>query len=335
MAERLELMARDTTSPLPVAGNMAIAAGLGGAAVLQYVVLPVWLLPTSAHWGWLMLPLVLLTTPWWSLLHEGFHGLLHPDRRVNDGVGRALAIGFATPFRVVRFGHLMHHRFNRTALDRAEVTPARRPGIAERAIFYLRLVVGLYLAEVASAVLALAPRPIYDRAADAAFGQAEGGLSMADAAERHLKSPAARRELRLDGALVLLLLGGSFWLYGEAWWLLALGIAGRGVLQSVADNAYHYATPLDDRLYAMNLRLPRALERFCLNFTLHRVHHRRPGLPWTALPAAFVQAEEHYDRGFATAVLAQFRGPLPADSLVADDEDDRAGRRRGETPAAA
>lgn len=328
-------MAEDATTPLPVAGNMAIAAGLGAAALLQYVVLPVWLLPSSPQWGWLMLPLVLLTTPWWSLLHEAFHGLAHPDRRVNDGIGRALAIGFGTPFRVVRFGHLMHHRFNRTALDRAEVTAAPRPRPGDRAVFYLRLVIGLYLAEVASALLALAPRRIYDRAADAAFGQADGRLSMADAARRHLKSPAARRELKLDGALVVLLLGTGFWLYGEAWWLLAAGLAGRGVLQSVTDNAYHYATPLDDRLYAMNLRLPRALERFCLNFTLHRVHHRRPGLPWTALPAAFARTGERYDRGFAAAVLTQFLGPLPAESLAPGGNGAGDGRRGDGAAAAA
>lgn len=310
-------MGRSTDAALPIRRNAAIAAGLGFAALLQYALLPLWLLDRSPQWGWLTLPLVLLTTPWWSLLHEAFHGLLHPDRRVNDLVGRGLAIAFGTPFRVVRFGHLMHHRHNRTPLDRAEVTADASPGAGDRALFYLRLVIGLYLAEVASAVLALAPRRLYDRAADAAFGQeTAGGLSMAEAADRRLKTEAARRELRLDGMLVLLLLGGAFWLYGEAWWMLALGLTGRGVLQSVADNAYHYATPLDDRLYAMNLRLPQALERFCLNFTLHRVHHRRPGLPWTALPAAFEQDDGHYDRGFAGAVLAQFHGPLAAESLA-------------------
>lgn len=323
------------SSAIPVRRNAAIAAGLAAAAALQYAALPLWLLPLSPWWGWLLLPLTLLTLTWWALLHEAFHGLLHPSRRLNDGVGRALAIAFGTPFRVVRFGHLMHHRFNRSALDRAEVTEVL-PGVPARAVYYLRLVVGLYLAEAAGAVLALAPRALYERAADAAFGRVtDDGESMAAACARHLKAPPARREMRLDGALVLLLLAGSFWLYGAAWWMLALALLGRGTLQSVADNAYHYATPLDDRLHALNLRLPRPLERGCLNFTLHRVHHHRPGLPWTALPDAFARTGERYDTGFAAAVLAQFRGPIPAASLPPSGGRETAAPRPSATGAAA
>src|SRR5262245_43837140 len=67
-----------------------VNAFLTGAAVAlcayQLFVLP-WLPPV---WGWTLVPLVLATTPFWSLIHEAIHGTLFADRGVNDRAGRVL-----------------------------------------------------------------------------------------------------------------------------------------------------------------------------------------------------------------------------------------------------
>jgi fatty acid desaturase len=275
----------------------------------QLFLLPL-LLPASASWLLALLPGALLTNAYWALLHEAIHGHLHPRRAVNDALGRTAAVFFGAPFRLLRVGHLAHHRFSRTALERSEVYD---PGAARRAAaawrYYPMLFGGLYLAEVLGALLAFLPRPWGERLLK--------GAPLAAWLAARLAGPAARRELRRDAALTVFVYGTSAWLYGPHWpWLLALVLA-RAFLISFLDNVYHYATPLDDPGYAHNLRLPRPLAWLLLHFNLHGVHHRQPALPWNALPAAFRALDARYHGGYARAALAQLRGPLASTRLAA------------------
>ena len=58
---------------------------------------------------------------------------------------------------------------------------------------------------------------------------------------------------------VILVYAAAGFAYGRHVGMLAAALAARGVLISVADNAYHYRTRLDAQLEARNLRLPRLL----------------------------------------------------------------------------
>jgi fatty acid desaturase len=305
----------DATPPWRL--NLALAALLAAMNLVQFIALPLWLLPASPLWGLVLVPVVLSATPLWSLLHEAIHGILHPAAAVNDGVGRGLAVLFGAPFRVLRLGHLMHHRFNRTDLDRTEVYDgASAHRLKTQAAYFARLLGGLYLAELASSAAALLPRPLVTRVVAVAFGrEGSDGRSMRRAAERQLLAPGAIRELRIDGLGVLALLGLAFWLYGGAWWMLALALLGRAVLISFHDNAYHYGTPLDDVLYSYNLRLPGPLAALMLNFNYHAVHHRHPALPWSALSQTFRDSEGTFEGNLISVGLRQLRGPVPAARL--------------------
>ncbi len=55
-----------------------------------------------------------------------------------------------------------------------------------------------------------------------------------------------------------------------------------------------------------------------LNFNLHRVHHRHPTLPWTALPRTFSTEYEAYDGGLLPVALSQLRGPIPAHAVAGE-----------------
>src|SRR5947209_3018039 len=50
----------------------------------------------------------------YAMLHEAEHGILHPNRRVNDVVGTVLALFFPAPFHLIRQGHIGHHIRNRS-----------------------------------------------------------------------------------------------------------------------------------------------------------------------------------------------------------------------------
>lgn len=320
-------MTETRAGAIPWRFNLTLACLLAAANLFLLFLLPV-LAAGDARWGWTLVPLALTTPVLWSLIHEAVHGVLHPDARRNDGIGRALAVLFGSPFRLLRLGHLMHHRFNRTDLDRTEVVAdGAALGARARLVYYLRLLGGLYLAEFAASAAVVLPRPMVARAVAAAFGnEGADGRSMRQAADRHLLEPGALRDLRLDGIAICLIYGGAFAIWGPLWWMVAAALLGRAFLISFFDNAYHYGTPLDDVLYSYNLRLPAPLAAAMLNFNLHAVHHRRPALPWSHLKGAFHDSGGGYEGGFLGVALRQLRGPLPASRLPRRGLEDSARR---------
>lgn len=303
---------------IPAMLNAFLVGIMMALQVWLWFVLPLVLLPLDARWGWTVLPVVLATTTLWSLLHEAFHDNLLADRRLNAAAGRLLAISIGASFRVLRFGHIMHHRFNRTVLDRADIVSAaerRRPGTW--VAYYFRLTIGLFLLEMAGSWASLLPRPAVARVVARLFGaQDEAGRSMHGPAERTLLSPGALREIRLDAAAAIVLTGTGLFLYGDHWPLLAAALLARGFLISFFDNAYHYGTPGDDILSARNLSLPRWAERAILNFNLHGIHHRAPAIPWPMLAPEFRKNRNTYDSGYFSSALRQLGGPVPDPASV-------------------
>jgi fatty acid desaturase len=117
-------------------------------------------------------------------------------------------------------------------------------------------------------------------------------------------------QFRTDAAAVVAVYTAAFLAYGCYGWMLLGALAGRALMASLSDNSYHYGTRLDTPLEAMNLRLPRPLERFVLSFNLHDVHHRHPGLRWYQLRGRFEAEGSHYHHGWFSAVARQLRGPI-------------------------
>ena len=176
--------------------------------------------------AWLLIPLVLTSTPLWSILHESVHGSLLRDRTWNDRLGRALAIGYGAPFILLKSGHLLHHRFSRTPRERTEVyEPGTGTWASHAPAYYLRLFGGLYLAEAASVVLALAPRRLWRRLRHL--------LDAPDTVTALLFDALAGRKLgqfRADAVVVVLVHASAFFAYGKSWWMLVLVLAGRAFL---------------------------------------------------------------------------------------------------------
>src|SRR5947207_5347376 len=101
--------------------NIALAAAQLLVNLFQFFILPLFLLPASRWWALALLPVAALNNPYWSLIHEAIHDLLHPSRRVNRAAGRALALFFGAPFLVLRLSHLLHHKLNRSVVEATEI----------------------------------------------------------------------------------------------------------------------------------------------------------------------------------------------------------------------
>jgi len=88
--------------------------------------------------------------------HDDVHAAGGRSGRVPCGATVRGAAGAAAPG--------PDHRFSRTARERTEVCdPATITWVARAPVYYLRLVGGLYLAEVAPVLLAFAPRGLWRR----------------------------------------------------------------------------------------------------------------------------------------------------------------------------
>jgi fatty acid desaturase len=297
---------------IPASANLGLAAFYTAANLFQFIVLPLWLLPANSRWAWALLPLALLTNPFWSLIHEAIHDLFHPNKTVNAFFGRFLAILFGSPFRVLRLSHLLHHKLNRLPLEGTEYydktktsKPAAAPG------YYFQILLGLYLVEVLSALYFWLPRDWLVRF-KARF-IADGSLSAI--LLQNWLGEESLREIRRDGALVGAWFAISFSCYGQNWPLLLAALLARGFLISFLDNVYHYETPVGDIFYARNLRLAAPLSKLLLNFNLHGIHHVNPAIPWIHLPKAFAAGKSQYHGGYLTASARQFLGPVALQDL--------------------
>lgn len=306
--------------------NLALATGLVAVHLGALFVVPLWLLPLSPLWGLCLIGPVVLTPTLWALTHEAIHSSLCRSPRLNDRLGRILAALYGAPFQVLRFGHLMHHRFNRTELNRVEVIETAPTPPLDRLRYYGRLFGGLYFGEVAVAPLvAVLPKSVFAPLVHATFGKVlEDGRSMGPAARRQLLEEPGRSRMRLEG--IAIVLGSALVLtaFAEHWWMPVLALLARGFVVSFLDNVYHYGNALDERGAGSDLFLPKPLRLLLLNFNYHGTHHQQPRLPWTALPSAFRTLDRSFAGSFETALWRQLHGPIPEQTL-------RTRHERGET----
>jgi fatty acid desaturase len=302
--------------------NLALLAIMASVTLGALLGVPL-LLPTDAQWGdaqwgWLLVPAALLTNFFWALQHEAIHGGFHRHRQRNLLAGRFMAILLGSSFHVLRFAHLMHHRYNRNPVDRPDTyDPAVTPRFAARLSFLGSLVLGLYLAELAVPLGCWLPRPLIRRVIDRIYRGDDAALAAIRlAAHRLFLDPRRLNIIRTDAALAWTLIAVSAVSFGRHWPMLVAFLGARGVLISVLDNVYHFATPIDRPDYARNLSLPAPLQLLILNMNLHRIHHARPALPWWALPTEFRASGDCYDAPLLRIAAAQFAGPVPVTGLV-------------------
>lgn len=301
-----------TVRPAGPAINLALLCLFPALQVLQMIVLPLWLLPRDASWGWLLVIPVLLSNTWWAVIHEAVHGTLFADKSANRWAGRCHGVLYGAAFDLLRWGHLLHHALSRTRRERSEVYVAGEDDSTRFAVnYYFRLLGGLYWFELCGALIYLLPRPIILRAAR----QLGGEHNVVETLTAKLMEPATLRAVRMDGWLVIGVYAAAAALYGEYLWMLLLAVAGRAMLISVVDNAFHYDTPLEETRYARNLALPRWASRLILHFNLHGAHHLRPGMPWWQLPGYHRHSGAGYQGNWMAAILRQFRGPIPEHRL--------------------
>ena len=294
--------------------NGLLTATALAVAAIQLVVVPLLLMPESGLEADLLAVtiavLLSLTAPFQrALLHEAIHSRLALRRGWNTFLGRALAISSCISFDANRLGHMTHHRFPRHALDRADIIEPGMNRVTATIKFYLGLAGWLYVREILSSMLMLMPRRVINWVASNLLPEDDAdGMVLHGALRRGLDRRLSR--IRLDSALIVLIYGGSFYLYGAWWPVLLLSIALRGLIVSLQDNVAHYDTPAVVGAPAHNTRTMRWAALFMLNSNLHGVHHDHPDVPWDSLPNKFRRGGGDYSGGYFALLARQLSGPV-------------------------
>jgi fatty acid desaturase len=140
--------------------NAGLVTTMLSLHLFALLIVPLILLQFSPWWGIALLPVAAVSNPLWSIVHEAIHGHLFGTQRANDGAGRVLGILHGAPFRALRIGHLVHHRYSRTERERAEVYEPERTARAAAVLrHYARLLDGTYFLQVFGVLLSYLPMP--------------------------------------------------------------------------------------------------------------------------------------------------------------------------------
>ncbi len=291
---------------IPATTNIILALAICIGFTLSLSVMPYLL--GSHFWAMLLITLLLvpLNTPLWSLIHEAIHRNFHPNRAANEFAGRAMSILFGASFGVLRFGHLMHHQYNRE-WESEYYTGSKLKAWTGH---YFHILGGLYLTEVAASYLiALCPAPVTRKVArhllsdDRHFEAVMNSLLKADNVKK----------IRTDCLWITFIYACVFMIFGAAWIVPVAALLGRAVIISLMDNSYHYGTPQDGSVPAKELETSNFYSRFILNFNYHLTHHNHVHLPWSKLASKHEEESTPYTQKLGPALFEQFKGPIKTD----------------------
>jgi len=286
---------------MPIRNVLLVCLGLSLALVL-FGLAPAfgWSVPFCVVLAALSAPLQ------WALMHESIHNHLARTPALNRRLGRLLGWTLGFSWDVVRFGHLMHHRFNRHDLDRPEQLQPGASWLAAAGPYYLQLLGGHAMMSAAAApVMALAPR----LALSLAPQSSETARRMNIAASSYFLRPARRRRILGDLAMILVLASLALLVWRAHPVVLLAMLAARFMILSLLDNMAHYGTAQDGGFAGHNMNAPRLLRWFLLNQNFHGLHHQKPALRWFELGAHFQSGNETCSAGWFAALLAQLKGP--------------------------
>ncbi len=291
--------------PIPGRLNLAISA-------LQLVTLLGLLAAAGAvdsHWtlAGLAIAYALVMNSTYAMLHEAEHGLLHPNRIVNETTGALLALFFPAPFHLLRQGHIGHHLRNRSDDEAFDFYFDGESRLWKTLQLYGILTGFFYLAVVLGNFIALVhPRWLKARWAD--FDRPTRALLDS-------LNPRYFRLIRIEALAVILLHAGWMWLWEVPVWHYLLLLGSFGVLWSALQYVHHFGTERDVVSGARNLRTWPWLDTLWLNHNWHRNHHTWPTVPWVNLPE--ITPAHDGERGrLLAAYLRMWRGPRHTDEHV-------------------
>ena len=291
--------------PIPAQLNLLIV-------VLQLIALAGIFYATSLSDAWWQLLLLwgamaIVGNSVYSVIHESEHRILHPNPRVNDAIGIAMALFFPAPFHLIRQGHLGHHMRNRSDDEAFDLYFEDEYPVLKWLQLY-GIITGVYWMSVvlANVVVLLAPFLLqrklweYDRPS---------------AALMESLNPRYWTIIRLEALAAIVLHGLIIWSLQIPILNYLVVYFGFGFSWSAMQYVHHFATERDVLRGARNLWVFAPIDFIWLHHNWHLSHHKNPTVPWIYLPN-LGRAEDPQRSFLPWHYLKMWRGPRPATEHV-------------------
>jgi fatty acid desaturase len=260
--------------PIPAALNLMILS-------LQVISFFGLLWATSlANYVWqiaaLFVAFAILGNSIYSIIHEAEHGMLHPNRRINDLLGAIMAVFFPAPFHLIRQGHLGHHRRNRTDNEAFDhYFDGDRPWL-KWLILYGILTGAYWILVVLSNVAVLIVPFLFKRR----FFE----FDRPSAAFMDALNPRYFWLIQVEAVFAIAFHATMLWAFEIPIWRYATVYFGFGYSWSAMQYVHHFGTERDVLNGARNLRFIKWIDCVWLYHNWHLLHHQRPNIPWIYLP---------------------------------------------------
>ncbi len=298
--------ARTVETPIPWVLNFALLLIAGALAAML-----LWIASHTTSWMWLALAALgfsYVNNTLFSLLHEATHGILHPNKRINEWMGRIAAAFFPTAYTLQRCFHLTHHLNNRTESEQFDYIRPHDNRLLKLGQWYA-ILTGLYWVFLPIGCIVYFFFPSLFKLQ--LLRNQSSTVAQQTSAAAYLTSvdDAPSLTIRLEILLSFLI---------QAILILALDLTAIGwgccyaafaVNWSSLQYADHAWSPLDVREGAWNLRVNALVRVLFLNYHYHLAHHRHPKVAWIHLPKFVDPADPH--PSFLKIYLQMWRGPRP------------------------
>jgi fatty acid desaturase len=228
------------------------------------------------------------------LAHESVHRKLHPNRKLNVGLGVVMFALFPGSLHFFEVAHLLHHRRNRSDDELEDYVLPGETAWYKRVMYYL-LISGLFwlLLPLSSIVVAMIPRrrirlprPDDNAGSFRKFVQFLNGV----------RPSRVRRDLLAAIAIWC----AAFPLLHLRWQAVMVCYAVFGFSWASQQYIYHVRTPRHAVLGALDLKVWKPIGWLYLHFNYHLTHHLAVWVPWNHLPAvAAAQPRQGYLRTYA------------------------------------
>ena len=288
----------DKVYPIPTALNgLVLIFQIGAFACIVYL--------TSIAEGWwqvmaLTAAMAITGNSIYSSIHEAEHGMLHPNRNVNDFLGALMALLFPAPYHLIRQGHLGHHRRNRTDEEAFDLYFDGDQAWWRKLILY-GIITGFYWWLVVLSNIAVLVAPF-------AFKRHFFEFDRPSAAFMDALNPRYFWLIQLEAVAVIVL--HTLIVYGLdiPLWKYATVYFGFGFAWSAMQYVHHFETQRDVLNGARNLRFIGWIDWIWMHHNWHLVHHQRPNIPWVYLPK-LADVENAHRESLVWHYLRMWRGP--------------------------
>lgn len=229
-----------------------------------------WALPFGIAYSF-----ILLTN--YALMHEGAHGSLHENPRLNCVLGVISSVLFPASFSMIKVVHGVHHCCNRTDHEMFDQYYPNDNMFLKLGQWY-GLLSGFMWPWIPVGMTILATFPGILRTAP--FRKARTTAVLFDDFERN-----GINRIRIEVVAAFLFWAAIFWLLDLHWQNVLIFYACFAFNWSTRQYVTHAFTPRDVINGALNLRVSKPMSWLLLKGNWDLVHHQKPWLPWTALEA--------------------------------------------------